>query len=214
MSAINTQDDLRSALEHLQKIDPRFVNVVAAVGEPPLRRVADGFESLVDIIVSQMVSRASADAIIARMRGNLSPYTPEGFQQFSDETYVAQGLSRPKIKTFRALSNALCNKKLNLKDLRSLNDEEVAEALMRIKGIGPWTAEIYLLTCLGRPDIWPAGDLALQVGVQMICQLQQRPSADETRKIAAAWQPWRAVAARLTWSYYAHQKQQKIKTGA
>ena len=181
--------------------------MLAVVGEPPLRRVDDGFESLVDIIVSQMVSRASADAIIARMRGNLRPYTPEGFQQFSDETYVAQGLSRPKIKTFRALSKALCSNELNLKDLRGLNDDEVAQALMQIKGIGPWTAEIYLLTCLGRADIWPAGDLALQVGVQMICQLQERPRADQTRKIAAAWQPWRAVAARLVWSYYADQKQ-------
>jgi len=209
MSAINTKDDLRLALAGLQKIDPRFVEVVAIVGEPPLRRIDDGFESLVDIIVSQMVSRASADAIIARMRTNLNPYTPQGFQQFSHETYVAQGLSRPKIKTFRALSNALCNGELDLDALRNLNDDEVAEALTRIKGIGPWTAEIYLLTCLGRADIWPAGDLALQIGVQKICRLPNRPSADEVRKIASSWQPWRAVAARLVWSYYAHQKNQK-----
>ncbi len=209
MSAINTIDDLRLALAGLQKLDPRFVKVVATVGEPPLRRIDDGFESLVDIIVSQMVSRASADAIIARMRANLRPYTPQGFQQFSHETYVAQGLSRPKIKTFRALSDALCNKDLDLDALRNLNDDEVAEALTRIKGIGPWTAEIYLLTCLGRADIWPAGDLALQVGVQMMCQLPNRPSADEARKIAANWQPWRAAAARLVWSYYAHEKNQK-----
>ncbi len=209
MSAINTIDDLRAALAGLQKIDPRFVEVVATVGEPPLRRIDDGFESLVDIIVSQMVSRASADAIIARMRSNLRPYTPQGFQQFSHETYVAQGLSRPKIKTFRALSDALCNNDLDLDALRNLNDDEVAEALTRIKGIGPWTAEIYLLTCLGRADIWPAGDLALQIGVQMMCQLPSRPNAREVRKIAANWQPWRAVAARLVWSYYAHQKNQK-----
>ncbi len=209
MSAINTQDDLRLALGALQKIDPRFVKVIAAVGEPPLRRADDGFESLVDIIVSQMVSRASADAIIARMRTNLRPYTPQGFQQFSHETYVDQGLSRPKIKTFRALSDALCNGELDLDALKNLNDDEVAEALTRIKGIGPWTAEIYLLTCLGRADIWPAGDLALQIGVQMMCRLPNRPGADEVRKIASAWQPWRAVAARLVWSYYAHQKNQK-----
>jgi len=143
------------------------------------------------------------------MRSNLRPYTPQGFQQFSQETYVAQGLSRAKIKTFRALSNALCNNELDLNTLRNLNDNEVAKALTQIKGIGPWTAEIYLLTCLGRVDIWPAGDLALQIGVQMMCQLPNRPSVDVVRKIATAWQPWRAVAARLVWSYYAHQKNQK-----
>jgi len=211
MSPINTTDDLKLALLHLQNIDPRFVAVVEAVGMPPLRRVEDGFGSLVDIIASQQVSRASADAIIARMRENLKPYTWQAFQQFDDHTYVAQGLSRPKIKTLRAVSEALCARELVLEDLRNLSDDEVAAVLMRIKGIGPWTAEIYLLTCLGRADIWPAGDVALQVGVEMICQLQQRPSADETRKIALAWQPWRSVAARLTWSFYAYHKQLKRK---
>jgi DNA-3-methyladenine glycosylase II len=211
MSTINTIDDLKFALMQLQHIDPRFTAVVEAVGIPPLRRVEDGFESLVDIIASQQVSRASADAIIARMRENLKPYTWQGFQQFSDQTYVAQGLSRPKIKTLRALSEALGNRELVLEGLREMSDDDVATALMRIKGIGPWTAEIYLLTCLGRADIWPAGDIALQVGVEMICQLQKRPSADETRKIAEAWQPWRSVAARLVWSFYAYQKELKSK---
>lgn len=210
MSVIHTDDDLRSAIAQLVQIDPRFVKVVDAVGTPPLRRREDGFASLVDIIVGQQVSRASADAIIARMRNNLQPYTPQGFQQFSDETYAAQGLSRPKIKTFRALSNCLCNHELNLDALRNMSDEDVATTLMQVKGIGPWTSEIYLLTCLGRADIWPAGDLALQVGMQMICNLEDRPSADETREIASAWQPWRAVAARLTWSYYAHRKDTKV----
>ena len=213
MSAIDTDDDLSAAIEQLQIIDPRFVKVVKVVGQPPLRRCKDGFESLVDIIVAQQVSRASADAIAARMQENLRPYSPEGFQGFSDETYVAQGLSRPKIRTFRALSNALCFGDLDLGSLRGLSDEDVMAALMRVKGIGPWTAEIYLLTCLGRADVWPAGDLALQVGVQMICHLENRPSADDTRKIASAWQPWRAVAARLTWSYYAHQKKHGNETG-
>ncbi len=206
MSVINTDDDLRAAIEHLQHIDPRFIKVFEVVGQPPLRRREDGFESLVDIIVAQQVSRASADAIASRMLANLRPYTAEGFKGFSDETYVAQGLSRPKIKTFRALSNALCGGDLDLGALRNLSDDKVTAALTQVKGIGPWTAEIYLLTCLGRADIWPAGDLALQVGVQMICQLDNRPNADEAREIASAWQPWRAVAARLTWSYYAHQK--------
>ncbi len=211
MPVIDTVDDLRSALVDLQGIDERFSRVLETVGEPPLRRVSDGFESLVDIIVAQQVSRASADAISMRMRANLRPYTWQGFQGFSDETYVAQGLSRPKIKTLRALSNAIGNDELNFAGLRDLGDEEVAEALMCIKGIGPWTAEIYLLTCLGRPDIWPAGDIALQVGVQMICQLDKRPSVQECRKIASDWQPWRSIAARLTWSYYAHQKTQRAK---
>ncbi len=211
MSTINTTEDLKSALIHLQNIDARFVPVVEAVGLPPLRRVEEGFESLVGIIVSQQVSRASADAITKRMVENLNPYTWQAFQRFSDPTYVAQGLSRPKIKTLRALSEALGNRELVLEDLRGLSDDDVAAALMHIKGIGPWTAEIYLLTCLGRADIWPAGDVALQEGVKMICQLQQRPSADEARKIAEAWQPWRSVAARLTWSFYAHQRELKSK---
>jgi len=207
MPLINTVEDLKSAISHLQDIDPRFVKVVECIGEPPLRRVKDGFESLVEIIVSQQVSRASANAIIARMRKNLTPYTWQGFQHFSDADFVAQGLSRPKIKTFRALANALCNKELDFDALKNMRDDEVVAVLTRIKGIGAWTAEIYLLTCLGRADIWPAGDLALQIGVQMICELECRPSAAEVREIAVAWQPWRAVAARLTWSFYAHQKQ-------
>jgi len=207
MSLINTVADLKAALVQLQDIDPRFVKVVEAVGEPPLRRVKDGFESLVDIIVAQQVSRASADAITARMRQNLKPYTWQGFQHFNDADFVAQGLSRAKIKTFRALTSALCNQELDFDALKNMSDDAVVARLTHIKGIGPWTAEIYLLTCLGRADIWPAGDLALQIGVQMICELDNRPSAAEVRKIAVAWQPWRAVAARLTWSYYAHQKQ-------
>jgi len=206
MPVIDTVDDLRSALVDLQGIDERFSRVLETVGEPPLRRVSDGFESLVDIIVAQQVSRASADAISTRMRANLRPYTWQGFQGFSDETYVAQGLSRPKIKTLRALSNAVGNNQLDFAGLRDLSDGKATEALTRIKGIGPWTAEIYLLTCLGRVDVWPAGDIALQVGVQMICQLDKRPSAQECHEIASEWQPLRSIAARLIWSYYAHQK--------
>jgi len=209
MSVIHTIDDLRVAIEQLQALDPRFVRVVEVVGEPPLRRRKDGFESLVEIIVAQQVSRASAQAILARMQVHLNPYTPDGFHNFNDETYVAAGLSKPKIKTFRALSAALNKNELDLSALRNLSDAEVMAALTYVKGIGPWTAEIYLLTCLGRADIWPAGDLALQVGVQMMCELEDRPSADETRKLAGQWQPWRAVAARLIWSYYAHQKEHK-----
>ncbi len=210
MTVIDTEDDLRTGLSQLQEKDPRFVAVLEAIGEPPLRRRQDGFESLVDIIVSQQVSRASADAITARMRTNLRPYTPQGFLQFSEKTMADQGLSRPKIRTFRALSTALCDGKLELHGLRGLEDERVMAALTAVRGIGPWTAEIYLLTCLGRADIWPAGDLALQSGVQMICNLKTRPNAEETRLIASAWAPWRAVAARITWSYYAHVKQTKL----
>ena len=210
MSVINTLDDLKSAITQLQEIDPRLVKVVDAVGIPPLRRRPDGFDSLVDIIVGQQVSRASADAIMARMRKGLGSFTPEAFQAFSDETFAAQGLSKPKIRTFRALSETLCNGDLELPRLRDLTDEDVAAELTKVKGIGPWTAEVYLLACLGRADIWPAGDIALQAGVQMICDLEARPTADESREIAKLWHPWRSVAARLAWAYYARTKKTKI----
>ena len=210
MQAINSIDDLKTAIDHLQSSDARFIPVIKAVGTPPMRRREEGFASLVDIIVGQLLSRASADAIIKRMRENIVPYTATGFEKHSDETLLAQGLSRAKVRTFRALSTTISSGELDLNALATLSDVDVAKALTNVKGIGPWTAEIYLLTCLGRADIWPAGDLALQVGVQMVCGLAEKPSAKEALVIADAWRPWRAVAARLVWSYYAHRKQTSV----
>lgn len=213
MSAINTIDDVKTAVAHLQALDPRFVPVVEAVGMPPLRRREDGFGSLADIIVGQLLSRASADAINIRLRKAITPYTVSSYKNTSDDVLKACGLSRPKIKTFRALTAAVTSQALDLESLKAMSDADVAAALTSVKGIGPWTAEIYLLACLGRADIWPAGDLALQVGVQMMCDLETRPTAIEARDIAAAWQPWRAVAARLLWSYYAFNKKTNVPVG-
>lgn len=210
MSAINTIDDVKAAVAQLQNLDPRFIPVVAAVGVPPLRRREGGFGSLADIIVGQLLSRASADAINKRLREAIVPYSVPRFENTRDDVLKACGLSRPKIKTFRALTSAITSASLDLENLKTCSDEDAAQALTSVKGIGPWTAEIYLLSCLGRADIWPAGDLALQVGVQMMCGLETKPSASETRNIAETWQPWRAVAARLIWSYYAHRKKTNV----
>ena len=165
MNTIETTADLAHAVDRLVGADERLAKVFDTVGLPPLRRRPPGFKSLMEIVTGQQLSKASAAAIWARVAADLSPVTAKNFAALDDDRFMAAGLSRPKIKTFRAISEAVVDQRLNLSGFDGLDDEEVKAALVAVKGIGPWTAEVYLLSALGRPDIWPAGDLALQVGV-------------------------------------------------
>jgi DNA-3-methyladenine glycosylase II len=171
-------------------------------GLPPLRRAEPGFAGLLHIVTEQQVSLASAAAIWGRMVEQLQPMTPEHLATLSDEALRAPGLSMPKIRTIRALCEALASGVLDLDHVARAPNEHAFEALTAIKGIGPWTAEIYLLSCLGRRDVWPAGDLALQVAAQAAFALDARPDAKAMRAMAEPWRPWRAIAARVLWSYY------------
>lgn len=177
-------------------------------GHPPLRRRAAGFEGIARIIVAQQVSVASANAIWARFEAAAQPMSATTVAAMTDDDMRGAGLSRPKVRTLRAVSHAV-TAGLDLENLNALDDAQVHEALTAISGIGPWTADIFLLFNLGRADAFARGDLALQVAAQMLMGLDERPTADELLLIAERWRPWRGVAARLLWAYYAVAKAQK-----
>lgn len=202
MQTIETIGDIEEATAALVAADRRLGAIAEITGLPPLRRSADGFAGMCSIVVSQQVSRASADAIFARFSGLLGTITPQALDRHDDAALVGVGLSRPKIRTLRAVSAAVGDGTLDFARLRTLDDEGVMTELTAVKGIGPWTADVYLLSYLGRPDAFPAGDLALQEAARIGLALEARPSAAELTDHAEPWRPWRAVAARLLWSYY------------
>jgi len=213
MATIETMRDIERGVEALGVAEPRFRAIVEITGLPPLRRREDQFAALLDIIVSQQLSKASADAIWKRMQATLQPFEPARFLRLSDDRFRSAGLSRPKVRTMRALAHAICNEGLDLGCLCDLDDEGVHENLTAVSGIGPWTADIYLLSCLGRADAWPVGDLALQVAAGHAFDLDERPDKDRLQAMAEPWRPWRAIAARLLWAYYSATRNQPNKTG-
>ncbi len=200
---IDSEADLDRGIAALCALDERFGEIRTRTGRPPLRRRAGGFYGLLDIVVAQQVSRASAAAIWARLTAGLAPVTPENFRRYGEEDLRGVGLSGPKVRTVQAVTRAVLDGTLDFRRLEWLGDEEVRRELTAVKGIGPWTAEIYLLACLGRSDAWPAGDLAIQEAARTAFRLASRPDAKALRQLSEPWSPWRGVAARLLWSYYA-----------
>lgn len=177
--------------------DARFAEALAQVGALPLRRHADGFTALLDAIVGQQVSVASANAIWARMEA-AGVVSLDGVQAASDEALRAVGLSRQKARYAKALADS----GIDFIALRGKADEVVIAELVAVPGIGRWTAEIYAMFALGRADVFAPGDLALQEGARLLFGLSERPSEKALRGMAEAWSPWRAVAARVLWAYY------------
>jgi DNA-3-methyladenine glycosylase II len=202
---IASEEDVREGVRALRRRCQTMRMVHDAAGDPPLRRRPAGFEGLARIIVGQQLSVASASAIWLRTESLCQPFEPSALQQLQDVALAAAGLSRAKIRTLRAIC-AACTDGLDLMALDGRSDAEIQTALTAINGIGPWTADIYIMFCLGRGDAFAAGDLALQVGAQKALGLKARPSAAELLAIAERWRPWRGVAARLLWNYYAHLK--------
>ena len=201
MRRIVTEDDIAAELDALGVLDPRLLDVRERSGAVPLRRSEPGFASLVSIIVSQQVSRASADAIFGRLVALADPLTPQMLAGAADELYRAAGLSRPKQRALVSVSRAV----LDGLDLDGLGDLEAAEAMARmtaVPGIGPWTAEVYLLFATGHPDIFPARDVALQTAVGHALGIDPRPGEKQLARIAESWAPHRGVASRLFWAYY------------
>jgi DNA-3-methyladenine glycosylase II len=188
--------------------DGETIRHMLDVGGPtPLRRREPGFEGLAAIIVSQQVSTASATAIFGRLRTMVSPLNAQNLGEASDETLRAAGLSAAKIRTLHALAHAIATNALDIDALASISAEEAHEKLVAVKGIGPWTADIFLLFCLGHPDAWPAGDLALQEAARLALKLKKRPDTARLEKIGERWRPWRGVAARMLWAYYRARKE-------
>lgn len=202
MRKITTMSDIAEGLDALCRIDPRLSDVRGAAGAVPLRLSEPGFFSLVSIIVSQQVSRASADAIFGRLVTLVDPLTPEALLAAGEETFRAAGLSRPKQRTLVALAEAILRDGLDLHHLCALDAQEAIRRMTAVSGIGPWTAEVYLLFAAGHPDIFPARDVALQSAVAHALGLEERPGEKKLIAIAGSWSPWRGVASRLFWAYY------------
>jgi DNA-3-methyladenine glycosylase II len=203
---INTEADLDLALAALGESDPRLLALVAAAGRPPLRRRPDGFAGLAATIVAQQLSTASAGAIWARLAAAFDPLAPEAIARAHPARLKRVGLSAPKIRTLKAIARAIIGGKLVPNALAELDADDAHAALTAIHGIGPWTADIYLLASLGHADAWPAGDLALQEAVRLAFGLPARPTAKDMVTLAEGWRPLRAVAARVLWTYYRFRK--------
>lgn len=196
------EETLLSAVEELTKRDDHLREIVARYGPPPLWAREPGFPTLVKIILEQQVSLSSAQAAYDKLLTAVDKLTPEAFLTLNDVELKQVGFSRQKTLYCRVLAMSLISGDLDLDSLAWKNDVDVFDALTSMKGIGPWTASIYLLMALRRPDIWPIGDLALLVSLQEVKGLDSRPTLEEAAAIAEDWVPWRSVAARLLWHSY------------
>jgi DNA-3-methyladenine glycosylase II len=199
---ITTEAELDFALATLAQRDARFGQALSLAGRPPLRKRADGFVRLASIVVSQQLSTASARAIWGRLEAALNPFDHTAMLRARAPKLARAGLSAPKIRTLKAIAKALDRGDLDLASLLECPADEAHAALTAIHGIGPWTADIYLLFCLGHADAWPAGDLALQESARLLFGLNTRPTAKEMQPLAEPWRPWRGAAAYLLWAYY------------
>lgn len=197
-----TAASLKQGITYLIQKDADLATIYHTYGVPPLWDREPGFSTLIHIILEQQVSLASALAAYKKLQAIARPLTPATFLDLPDKALSQVGFSRQKMRYGRLLAQAIQNGDIDLSVLAHLPDAEVKRKLTTIKGIGPWTADVYLLMVLGRPNSWPVGDLALQIAVQEVKNLKTRPNAAEMMAIGEPWQPWRAVAARLLWHYY------------
>jgi DNA-3-methyladenine glycosylase II len=202
LTHIRTESDLDLALAALTSADARFAALIATAGRPPLRRRPGGFAGLAATVVSQQLSTASAAAILGRLSTAIDPLDHAGMLQARTPKLRRVGLSMGKIRTLRAIARAIRDGALAPETLVDMPADDAHRLLMQVHGIGPWTADIYLLTCLGHADAWPAGDLALQEAARLALALKTRPTTKEMGPLAEPWRPWRGVAARLLWTYY------------
>src|SRR6266702_1130627 len=196
------QANFARGVRELAERDADLATVVKRYGMPPLWVREPGFPSLVYIILEQQVSLASAKAAFDRLNGAARPLTPGRFLKLSDAELKSIGFSRQKTRYARLLALEIQKRRLDLRGMRALPDDAARKRLLALKGIGPWTADIYLLSALRRPDIWPVGDLALATAVQEVKRLRTRPSPEKLEALSTPWRPWRAVAARLFWHAY------------
>ncbi|MEP6638312.1 MAG: DNA-3-methyladenine glycosylase 2 family protein [Chloroflexota bacterium] len=197
-----TASGLASAVAELTARDADLAGIVARHGPPPLWDREPGFPTLLHIMLEQQVSLASARAAFDRLLAATDPLTPARFLELTDAELLAIGFSRQKARYGRALAAAIESGALDLTALGALGDVEVQRALQAVPGIGPWTSTIYLLMVLGRPDVWPVGDIALAAAVGEVKGLGHRPGPAEMAALGEAWRPWRSVAARLFWYDY------------
>jgi DNA-3-methyladenine glycosylase II len=193
---------LLDAVEELRRRDEDLAGIVERHGPPPLWDRRPGFETLVSIVLEQQVSLGSAAAALARLRAAAGAIDPVAVAGLGEAGARAAGLTRQKARFVVGLATARLTGELDLEALRTADDDDARGSLMALLGVGRWTADIYLLMALCRPDIWPDGDLALATALARLKGLDRRPTPEEQRAIVEAWRPWRAVGARLLWHAY------------
>ncbi len=205
------KEKLVAACQALAKQDKDLAFIFQTFGTPPLWAREPGFATLVHIILEQQVSVASAKSAFDKLVKYVDILTPESFLKINDAELKAVGFSRQKTGYARGLAEAILQEKIDLKGLKNVPDEMVKAELKKLKGIGDWTSDIYLLMALQRADVMPKGDLALHVAWQKLKNLELRPTADEFLVIAEKWKPFRAVAARLLWHFYLSAKNSRFQ---
>jgi len=193
---------LLKAVEYLSIKDKDLAALYQADGVPPLWARRPGFTTLIKIILEQQVSLASAKAVYRKLERNIKPFTPIRFEELGIDYLKSLGITRQKSSYCLNITAAILDDKLDLKSLNNMNDDDAKEMLSSIKGIGPWTANIYLLMALRRSNIWPSGDIALASSMKKIKRLRSYPTSEKQIKIAVKWQPYRSVAARMLWQHY------------
>ena len=203
MRRIDSIDDIAEGLVVLARADERLARAIELSGPVPLRRKPPGYAALAEIILSQMVSKASANALQRKLELVAGEISPAAILALSPEALREAGLSRAKAETLRRVGAAVLAGHLDLEHLCRLEGQAAISTMTSIKGVGPWTAEVYLLFCAGHPDVFPAGDVALQSAAADILGLDVRPQPRALYRLAEEWSPWRGVAARLLWAYYA-----------
>jgi DNA-3-methyladenine glycosylase II len=211
---LNTQADLDRAIHALVEQDPRLKPVLKRAGMPALRRRDPGYAGLAAIVCGQQLSTASAAAIWARVSAAFDPFHHDALRRARAERLGRLGLSAAKIKTLKNLARELAAERLNLEALANEEADAAHNTLTALHGIGPWTADVYLLFCLGHGDAWPAGDLAVQEAVKIGLGLTTRPTAKEMAPLAEPWRPMRGAAAYLWWTYYRALKKREGVIGA
>jgi DNA-3-methyladenine glycosylase II len=204
-----TPATFQRGLDTLTSRDPDLARVVDRYGPPPMWRRKPCFATLVRIILEQQVSLASARAVYLRLTAIVFPFSAVRFRQMDEEHLKTAGLTRQKLAYCKHLADTMASHKLLLKRLNRLPDAEARKALVQIKGIGPWTADIYLLMALRRPDIWPRGDLALKAALKTVKRLPALPSDERFDTMGHDWRPWRAIAARILWHFYLSSRNDK-----
>lgn len=197
-----TEVSLADAARQLAKRDPDLAAILKRHGPPPLWARRPDFSTLVKIILEQQVSLASAASMFNRLKQNTVPFRPARVLELGEVHLKSLGLTRQKTSYCLHLAEALVNKRLRLAQLARMSDAEAKAALMEIKGLGAWSADVYLLMALRRPDVWPVNDLALEIAAHQVKQLPKRPNANQLLELAEAWRPYRSVAARMLWQYY------------
>jgi DNA-3-methyladenine glycosylase II len=201
-----TEISLANAATYLAGRDRKLALILKTYGPPPMWARSPGFATLVRIILEQQVSLASAGSMFGRLKENIVPFRPERLIHVGEAHLRALGMTRQKTSYCLHLAESIVTNRLKLSGLSRMQDAEARSQLMEVKGIGSWSADIYLLMALRRPDIWPASDLALASAISRLTKLKRRPLPEALSRIAEAWRPFRSVAARMLWQYYLAQR--------